>query len=85
MDPAAAQSWLAGASREDLSEILDGLQNGIKPSAQTAQTKAISAEIRDILRKRKKEKKSRDFVRFLYGNRLAAAWNLPALFKDPEV
>ena len=85
VDPAAAQAWLKGSSREDLSEILDGLQKGIPPSAQTAQTKAITAEIRDILRKRKKEKRSRDFVRFLYGNRLAAALNLPALFKDPEV
>ena len=85
VDPAAAQAWLAGASREDLSEILDGLQTGIPASAQTAQTTAITAEIREILRKRKKEKKCRDFVRFLYGNRLAGALNLPALFKDPEV
>ena len=48
-------------------------------------TAAIMAEIREILRKRKMERKGRDFMRFLYGNRLAASLDLPGLFKEPDV
>jgi hypothetical protein len=41
--------------------------------------------VRDILRRRKAEKKPRDYVRFLYGNRMAAALNLPELFHSSEI
>ena len=84
-DPAATQAWLAGASREDLVEILEGLQKGMRPVDQTAVTKAICVEIRDVLRRRREQKKPRDFVRFWYGNRLAADMDLPGILRDPAI
>ena len=71
--------------REDLVEILEGLQKGLPPSEQTPVTAAIGAEIREVLRKRKQEKRPRDFVRFLYTHRIAGEMGLPEIFRDPEV
>jgi hypothetical protein len=84
-DPTAARAWLQGASREDLGNVLDGLQLGLPPAQQTATVKAIAAAARDILRKRKAEKKQRDYVRLLYGNHMAATMDLPGIMKDPDV
>ena len=83
-DAAATQAWLQGASREDLTELLDGLLQGLSPSEQSPISKAVAIEVKEILRKRKLEKKPRDFVR-LYGNRLAASLNLPDLFMEPSI
>ena len=66
-------------------EVLEGLQKGLRPNAQTPVTKAIAMEIRDILRRRRAEKKPRDFIRFWYGNRLAAEMDLPGILRDPAV
>ena len=84
-DPRAAQQWLQGASRQDLAEVLEGLEKNLPPTDRTAAAAALAAEVRDVLRKRKREKKPRDFVRFLYGNRLAASLKLPELFRDPAI
>ena len=84
-DPRSAQQWLQGASREDLAEILEGLEKNLPPADRTAVAAALAAEVRDVLRKRKIEKKPRDFVRLLYGNRLAASLKLPDLFRDPAI
>ena len=64
---------------------MDGLVLGLSPVEQTATTAAIAAEIREILRKRKAEKKPRDFVRFEYGHRIAAILDLPGILHDPAV
>ena len=84
-DPHSAQRWLQGAAREDLTEILEGLEKNLPPSDRTATTAALAAEVRDVLRRRKVEKKPRDFVRLLYGNRHAASVNLPDLLRSPEI
>ena len=84
-DPRAARAWLRGAERQELIEVLEGLQKGLHPTQQTPITAAIGAEVREVLRKRKAEKRPRDFVRFLYGHRLAGAMDLPGIFTDPEV
>ena len=84
-DPHSAQRWLQGAAREDLTEILEGLEKNLPPSDRTPVTSAIATEVRDVLRRRKVEKKPRDFVRLLYGNRLASSLNLPDLLRDPQI
>jgi len=84
-DSRKAQKWLEGASREDLVEILEGLQNGLRPKQQTATTASIAAKVRQVLRKRKEEKKPRDFIRFFYGHRAAGEMDLPAILRDPVV
>ena len=45
----------------------------------------FAVELREALRKRKLEKKPRDFVRFLFGNDLAAHMDLPNIFLDPAI
>jgi hypothetical protein len=84
-DPRATQRWLAGAAREDLVELLEGLEKNLRPAERTQVTAALATEVRDVLRRRKAERKPRDYVRFLYGNRLAASLRLPDLFHDPQV
>jgi hypothetical protein len=76
---------LQGAAREDLNEILEGVEKNLPPADRTSVAAAVAAEVRDVLRRRKAEKKPRDFVRLLYGNRLAASVNLPDLFRDPAI
>ena len=84
-DPRAARQWLWGASREDLVEVLEGLQKGLRPAQQTPTTAAIALEVREVLRKRKAEKKQRDFIRFFYGNRIAGDMDLPSILRHPDV
>jgi hypothetical protein len=84
-DPRTARDWLRCTSREDLAEILQGLEKGLAPGDRTPTTAAIAAEAREVLRTRKLEKKPRDFVRFFYGNRIAGDLDLPALLREPEV
>eukprot|EP00667_Euglena_gracilis_P000109 EG_transcript_109 len=84
-DPRATRRWLHVLAREDLVEILEGLEKGLRPTEQTATTAAIAAEAREALRKRKAEKKARDFVRFLYGHPIAEKMALPDIIRDPEV
>ena len=69
----------------ELGEILEGLQKGLPAAQQTPVTVAIAVELREALRKRKPEKKPRDFIRFLFGNDLAADMDLPNIFRDPAV
>ena len=80
-----ARRFIQGAPRETLIEILEGLGNGLPPTEQSAVTAAIAAEAREALRKRKAEKKPRDFIRFLYGHPIARDLDLPGLLKDPDV
>ena len=84
-DPRAARATWRGATRVELGEILEGLQKGLPPAQQTPVTVAIAVEVREALRKRKLEKKPRDFVRFLFGNDLAADMDLPNIFRDPAI
>ena len=84
-DLRAARAWLWGAAREDLVEVLEGLQHGLPPAQQNTLTKTIAVEAREVLRKRKQEKKQRDFIRFFYGNRIAGEMDLPGIIRDPEV
>jgi len=84
-DPRSARRWIQNAAREDLVEILEGLDKGLAPSQQTAVTAAIAAEAREALRKRKAEKKARDFVRFFYSHPIAEKMGLPDIIRDPEV
>ena len=84
-DATSTLAWLQGMSREDLVELLEGLSKGLAPADQSAITKALGVAARDVLRKRNVEKRKRDFVRFMYGNRLAADLKLPSIFHDPEV
>ena len=42
-------------------------------------------EAREVLRKRKQEKKPRDFIRFFCGNRIAGEMDLPRIIRDPQV
>ena len=65
--------------------MLEGLQKGLRPSQQTALTAAIAAEVREVLRKRKQEKKPREFIRFLYGHRIAGEMDLPGILRSPDV
>jgi len=84
-DPRAARATWRAATRVELGEILEGLQKGLPPAQQTPATVAIAVEVREALRKRKLEKKPRDFVRFLFGNDLAADMDLPNIFRDPAI
>ena len=84
-DSRMTQRWLHGADRVDLVEILEGLTTGLCPSQQSTITVAIAVETREVLRKRKLEKKPRDFVKLIYGHRIAAALDLLDIFHDPEV
>ena len=84
-NPAEERVFLQNADREERTDILEGLEKGLRPRERSACTKTIAAEIRAILRKRKAQKRTRDFIRFFYGNRLAAELNLPALLKDPHI
>ena len=84
-DPTSTLAWLRSAARQDLVEILEGLEKGLRPKDKTPSTAAIATEVRAILRQRKLDKQPRDFVRFLYGNRMAASLQLPELFRDPSI
>ena len=84
-NPRAARSWLRGATREDLIEILEGLDKGLRPADQTPASAALGAEVREVLRKRKVEKRPRDFIRFFYSHRIAGELGLPEILRDPEV
>ena len=84
-DPRTARDWLRCSSREDLADILQGLEKGLAPSDRTQTTAAIASEAREVLRTRKLQKKPRDFVRFFYGNRIAGDMDLPNIFREPDV
>jgi len=84
-EPRAAQQWLHTMAREDLVEILEGLEKGLAPAERTDTTRAIAAAAREALRKRKAEKRKREFVRFLYGHPLAEKMALPDIIREPEV
>ena len=56
-DPRAARATWRWATRVELGEILEGLQQGLPPAQQTLVTVAIAVEVREALRKRKLDKK----------------------------
>ena len=84
-DSRATERWLHTVAREDLVEILEGLEKGLAPAERTDTGRAIAAAAREALRKCKAEKRKRDFVRFLYGHPLAEKMGLPEIIRDPEV